>query len=313
MKLQLLRSADIDRTRWDQGIAASSQPRITALSWFLDHACPEWHALVDENYSILMPLPLRKKFGIRYVYPPFFIQQSGIFSPGDPDIKLTESLMQCIRKNFHYAEIYLHTGHRELPQWMKAFPCSNLILQLNKNPDTLQSEYSGNLKRILKKSKSPEIKQGSGDCGALISLFRNEKGKYLQTLQDDDYRRLHLIVEEAYRCGCVEHLYTGDAASPLSGAIFLKFAGRHVFFFSAASPTARAENHMHHLISSYIASHAGRDEIMDFEGSSDPGLARFYSGFGAKAETYHLISFARNGFLLKTLGGIRRLIKKSLL
>lgn len=313
MKLLLLRSSDIDRQRWDQGIANSSHPKITALSWFLDIACQEWWALIDENYHILMPLPYRKKYGIRYIYPPFFIQQSGIFSPEVPDLKLTESCMHNVRHNFHYAEIYLHAGHRELPAWVKTVPCTNLILQLNRNFEELLTGYSTNLKRTLKNSPLPEIKQGNGDCSTLIRRFRNEKGKHLQTLQDDDYSRLHQIVQEAFRRGLVEYHFTGDPGSPDAGAVFLKFAGRHIFFFSATSPAARAANHMHHLISSYIAANAGRDELMDFEGSSEPGLARFYSGFGAKAETYHLISFARSGFLLKTLGGIRRLTKKSLL
>jgi hypothetical protein len=40
------------------------------------------------------------------------------------------------------------------------------------------------------------------------------------------------------------------------------------------------------LVDQYIRKYAGRDIIIDFEGSMIPGIARFFEGFGAKETNY---------------------------
>jgi hypothetical protein len=47
--------------------------------WHLDRTAVVWDALVWGDYEFVMPLPVRKKWGIQYVYQPLFCQQLGIF------------------------------------------------------------------------------------------------------------------------------------------------------------------------------------------------------------------------------------------
>jgi len=42
-----------------------------------------------------------------------------------------------------------------------------------------------------------------------------------------------------------------------------------------------------------IRDHAGSEKILDFEGSNIPSIARFFSGFGARPETYQEVRFSR--------------------
>jgi hypothetical protein len=82
---------------------------------------------------------------------------------------------------------------------------------------------------------------------------------------------------------------TGAIGGPnqlLAGLVIAEIEGRSVLLFSATE--RRNENYgaLPWLIDHYIRSHSGAHRILDFEGSNDPGLARFYKGFGASETSY---------------------------
>ena len=71
---------EIDRTRWDATIATSTNSLPYAYSWYLDAVSPQWEALASNNYEFVMPLPVKRKFGVKYVIQPRWVQQLGVFS-----------------------------------------------------------------------------------------------------------------------------------------------------------------------------------------------------------------------------------------
>ena len=58
---------------------------------------------------------------------------------------------------------------------------------------------------------------------------------------------------------------------------------------------------MFYLIDRFIARHAASDTVLDFAGSNDEQLARFYAGFGSEKETYIRIVKNRLPFFIKWL------------
>ena len=72
----------------------------------------------------------------------------------------------------------------------------------------------------------------------------------------------------------------------MAGALFLRSLHEHIFLFSATHPEARNTGAMARVIDTFIASHAGSEHPLDFEGSMNPDLARFYRGFGATEIVY---------------------------
>src|SRR3712207_5060172 len=89
-----LQRSDIDTARWDACIANALNGLIYAKSYYLDALATHWHAIVADDYEIVMPLPFRRKYGIRYVYMPAFTQQLGCFSSAEiPDGVLNEMLL----------------------------------------------------------------------------------------------------------------------------------------------------------------------------------------------------------------------------
>jgi hypothetical protein len=71
---------EIDFEKYDRCIDLSLNGIVYAYSWYLDMVTDDWDILVEDDYKSVMPLPKRKKFGIHYIYQPFFVQQLGVFS-----------------------------------------------------------------------------------------------------------------------------------------------------------------------------------------------------------------------------------------
>jgi hypothetical protein len=71
-----------------------------------------------------------------------------------------------------------------------------------------------------------------------------------------------------------------------AGAIFVYSKKKVIFYFSATNQSAKASAAMPLLIDTFIRENSGKHLTLDFEGSNDPNLARFYKGFGAKELFY---------------------------
>ena len=81
LNIHFVTRQQINTTLWDASINASTNGLIYATSAYLDAMCnQQWCALVNDDYSTIMPLPNRRKYGINYIYQPAMTQQCGIFS-----------------------------------------------------------------------------------------------------------------------------------------------------------------------------------------------------------------------------------------
>ena len=71
-----------------------------------------------------------------------------------------------------------------------------------------------------------------------------------------------------------------------AGAIFLTGLKKIIFLFSATSDVAKKQGAMSLIIDEVIKVNSQKDIVLDFEGSMDKNLARFYSSFGSKEVVY---------------------------
>ena len=100
--IQYIENKNINFKKWDACIASSFNRLIYGFSWYLDVVCDDWDALVLNDYEGVFPLPKRKKWGIDYIYQPFFCQQLGVFSKKKIEIDL---FLNYIPKKFKYLEL----------------------------------------------------------------------------------------------------------------------------------------------------------------------------------------------------------------
>src|SRR5690242_10054348 len=101
-----LQHKDIDKTKWDACIDTSMNGNLYAYSWFLDAVSPNWCAIIKEDYSVVMPLPSKKKISINYLFQPFFSQQLGAFFREEKEAK---GILNFIPSFYRYQEMNLNT------------------------------------------------------------------------------------------------------------------------------------------------------------------------------------------------------------
>jgi hypothetical protein len=301
--IQYLTNEHIDRRKWDECIARSFNGIVYAYSWYLDIVSPQWDALIKDDYKSIMPLTWRKKYRIKYLYQPFFTQQLGVFSIEKSNADLVNKFLEAIPKQFKFVEINLNTfNHFNASNFSTK---SNLTheLDLIESYENIAKNYSDNLKRNLKKAQNNKLQTVFVNQSApVINLFRENRGASLSNLKERDYKTLTTLMIQAIQRGKAQILNVVNEHNKLcAGAFFIESNNKVIFLFSGLSKDGKNWNAMSFLIDSFIRQNAGKNITLDFEGSNDENLARFYKSFGSKQCIYLQVKINRLPFPLNKL------------
>jgi hypothetical protein len=288
MKLIYLQNHEIEYRRWDDCINNASHSNIYGYSWYLDIICEGWDAIIADDYSAVMPLPHKRKYFIDYVYPPFFAQQPGIYAVQGTNEATCHSFLNAIPDKFRFIEMNLTVANQWAPSGFETKQLPDLMLNIDHPYDEIRNRYSDNHKRNLIKSEKAGLsllKQGI--TREVINMFRSNRGKDISNLKPHHYTLFIRLAEAAMHRG-LGKVWTVSNRNGINcaGAVFFESAQKGYFIFSAVSNEGREVQAMHFLIDHYIREMSQKFKVLDFEGSADPNLARFYRGFGASEFLY---------------------------
>lgn len=290
--INYLTSEQIDKSRWDDCVAHAVNGNVYAFSWYLDLVHPGWEALVemiDGNYVTIMPITKKKKYLINYLCQPFFVQQLGVFSRQPITEETTVAFLKSIPRKYRLVEIRLNENN-PLPKDAKGVEWHrNHLLDLNKEYSLLSNDYHENTKRNLKKSLNYGLTLVcDADIQEIISLFRENRGASIAHWGDAEYARLSHLTESAKASGnaFVYGVKSLNDNEIICGALFMKSHNRITFLFSGNNALGKESQAMTFLIDHVVREYAGQPLVLDFEGSDDENLARFYHGFGAEPIIY---------------------------
>jgi hypothetical protein len=283
---------EIDIRKWDQCIKESVNGMVYANSWYLDIVAGDWDALVENDYERVFPIVPGYKFGIHYLFQPIFTQQLGIFSRNLLSDEITGNFIRAIPAKYKFIEINLNTLNRVPAGKYKVEKWINNELDLINSYERISDNYSSNLKRNLKKAENSGlsvVKNVKPD--EIISIFKKNKGKEINRYSDADYMKLQRLIYSGIYKGRIE---TYGAYSPqnelCAGIVFLRSYKKMIFLFSGLTQGGKETGAMPFLIDFFIQQHAQNHLTLDFEGSNDPNLSRFYQSFGSKECYYpHLV------------------------
>ena len=284
-----LNNPEINKDQWDSCIEASGSYKPYACSWYLDIMAPEWEAMVDDDYDAVFPLPGKKRFGIRYLATPVFLQQLGVFSP---DKSLSDSIHDFIdyMPEF-YKLIDLCVNQKIARKSFKVTTRSNFELDLSLKYESLWSGFTADCRRDIHvgEKKNHEISR-KVTPEEIINLFVSNKGKVVNGIKPEDYSRLSELMKYCLSTGKGEILGVRGPGKKLIYAVFLVIMPRSkTTLFIANTDESREKRTGYYVINEIIKDNAGTRTVLDFAGSTIPGVAHFVKSFGSINNPYYRI------------------------
>ena len=284
--ISYLASHEIEKEKWDRCISSASNGLIYSYSFYLDHMATEWDALVLNDYEAVMPLPWRKKLNVYYLYQPFLTAQLGV-TGGNIDATIMEIFLNAVPKKFRLWEFSFNQGNVFTIPGFRLYERKNFILPLNDPYADIAARYSQNISRNIRKSKQFGcIPNNKVSVHHVIEMAGgNEKSGSMREFEN--FEKLYTRLNETGQAKI--YGINSDKGELLSCCVFL-FSHRRAFYILVGNhPNSRTLGASHALIDSFIQDYAGQNLLLDFEGSDIPGLAFFYSSFGASEEKYAAI------------------------
>lgn len=291
MQIQHLRNKTIDYNRWDTCIAQSTNHLTYAFSWYLDIVSPDWEALVSNDYEYIMPLPVKSRYGIPYLVQPVLTQQLGIFSKKN----INEAIVEEFIRQIPYFSYELNLNENNFNAKALIFP--NFILDLNQSYDQLKSGFSKNTRRNIDKAVKLKLTIQSGlTVEPFLSFYFSVEKHFLSPKQP--------VLEKLIRKGIDEKALTllgvySENNELIAGLCMLDTADRITYLLPVSNHKGKDSSAMFLLIDHIIRNEAGKERLLDFEGSGVEGVARLYRGFGAKYHPYYILKRFRPSFLIR--------------
>ena len=266
--IQYLQHSEIDKAQWDATIAECGN--IYAYSWYLDIVHPGWEALIEDDYQLVMPLTGGKKFGVNYLYQPFFVQQLGVFSKLPMTAEMTEAFLKAIPSKYRFAEIRLNEGNVFADGAQGVEYHRNVLLDLNQEYEAIRANYHQNTKRNLAKAESNNLQLVETVIPYhVVALFRDNRGALLDKWGDAEYDVLTHLAKVAQKRNAAFMLGVSEkgVGQLICAAIFMKTKDRITFLFSGLTEEGKQRQAMTYLLDQVIQKYAHQPMTFDFEGA----------------------------------------------
>ncbi|MCC6840992.1 MAG: hypothetical protein IT230_12615 [Flavobacteriales bacterium] len=278
----------IDQAVWDRRLAACVNGSWYGTSSALNAAAPGWDALVDEATGAQMPLPWRRKYGIRYLFQPFLLQHLGPYSPlRGSEQELAERFLHAVPPAFRYADIQLQVAAVAPSAPWRVEQRSNHVLRLAGSLQQLRAAYSDNHRRSLKKfMRSGLVVEKCADGAEVCAVLTGSEQFKQWGIDAAGQLALERVLTFTEQSGAGFGRIVRGPHGPHAVGWFVRHGQRILFLKGLGTAGGREIRAMHALIDHVVEEFAGSDLELDFAGGQDPQLARFYAGFGAGKQEY---------------------------
>jgi|688.fasta_scaffold154381_3 hypothetical protein len=278
--IKRIRRNEIDEAKWNDLIAKHPSALPYAYTWYLDAVCEQWEALVNDDYSAVMPLPLFKKYFFNVVYQPNFCQQLGVFSVSN-DEALVSEFYAVLKKHFFFYHLQQNFVVSKISN-QQSTERPNFELQLTGDYDSLAQNFNSNTKRNIQKAKQAEL---------TCSITENSFDEFLSFSEQQLAGQKSTVVENLLRALLQNHMLLIPVVKESSGStvaanLMIKCANRIIHLIPIVSDEGRKNGAMHFLLSEVIRNFSEKSIVLDFEGSSVTSIAQFYKGFGAQEKPF---------------------------
>jgi len=301
--IRLVNNKDIDPEKWDECIRNSAFGIAYAYSWYLDRICPDWDALIWGNYLYVMPLPHSKKYGLSYVYQPFFTQQLGVFSNFSPEPEIVNHFLHAIPEEFRLTDLKLNLGNEPTSDRFRIEKHITHHLNLSAEIEKIHAGYNTNTSRNIQKAIKHKISVlPIFDINQFLEFTQANLKEKSPEVKPKHYSALKKVISYSLYNQVGKIYGAFDSSNTLVAATFFVTTNQKSIYLAASSNAiGTRHNAMFLLIDTFIMDHAENNLVLDFEGSDIAGVARFYKGFGGIPQTYYSVHQNRLPRLIRLL------------
>jgi hypothetical protein len=283
---------------------------------------PQWEGWVkeeNEQYTAVLPIAKRKIAGIPVITQPLLTQQFGLSTQNSfPDsAKQWQELFPLFFEFPEAIEKYCFKplDYKHLKNALPLNEKTNWILSLKPTYDFLKAQYSLNRIRDLRKAEMAELELQAGN-NLWPQVYRLYQENILKRLKKNQQNTLIEIIPKLVKAALkrgIGYIYIISLPSGevVGGALFIQYKNRLTYLLPATSAIGKKVGASTYLIDQVCQQFAGSEIILDFEGSSILGLARFYQSFGAHPEIYGLLENYNLPVYLKILNFIKQFTGKT--
>lgn len=278
-QIEIIPSFDIDENKWNQCIDQSDSPLLYANTLYLNHCCDNWSGIVVNDYEAVMPVPWRKKFGIRYCYTVPFIQQLGFFAHQK---QLSAAALTTLKNFCRYGDYAFNYSNH-----VRGKTNSNYILDLSVGHNNLTTGYKSDAKRSIRMAAPHSLLYISGSVDEAILFYKELYSDRMPHVRDTNYRQFATLCIELEKHGSVIVRKTAkENGEVLSISLILSDGKRLYNIMNSTTETGRKMFANYVLYDHIFREFAGKELLFDFEGSDLEGVALFYRKFGAIRQPY---------------------------
>jgi len=287
MLIKYIQREHLDEEKYNDCIENSIQSNSYAFSWYLDIVCDNWDVLVLNDYEAVMPIPRRKKYGIKYVYQPLWVLQLGIFSKGD----FTQSdFISVVQKRFRFIELRLNFKNLLDTDSLYFIEKQFQDLKLTVGYEKIKKAYRSDRKKDLKRAEKSELSiEWGGSPSDLITLFQNNVGKRTPEIKQQDYQNLETLINFCLIDDYGELCFAYQGETLVAGAFFLKHQETVTILCSSTDFSNRKNGANTFLIDEAIQRYINKYKTLNFGGSSMQTIAKYFFSFGAQEKTYPML------------------------
>jgi hypothetical protein len=294
--LKYITHQDIDFKKWDQTILNSQIPFVFAQSFYLNATCPNWDALIINDYEAVFPVTYKSKFGFRYLPQPPFTSQLGAY--GKLNLEAEQQFYNYILEHFKLIDLELNITNQLQSELISS-----------KNTYTLSYsdgyKFNQNTKRNIAKAVENGFVTEFVKSEDIIRLSQTYLNPFLENevgLSKSTVSLLDNLLKNADLAGQLYTFQVLDKNRKIKALGHFISNGKHTVYLKGTNfDKSDNSGSMHLLMKHAIEFFADKSTIFDFGGGSKQGLANFYMGFGSHVITYSFLQVNKLPRLIKIL------------
>lgn len=286
--MRIVQRKNIDVKLWDEKIENSPLQNPFIHSWALNATATDWWAVVNDDYSFLLPLPIDNKWGVKRVRQHYFSRQLDWIG-SENQFQQALVLVKKQFKEFDFG-VSLTTSIEKT----KRFQWLNYAEEIM---------YSKNTKRILKKKHFEVVEKK--EVEKFLEIYKNNAFQKFKQPTENLYR-LERLIEVVFSKNKAKMFVIEEDNEVKAAAIFIDYKTTRTYLIGDATPEMKKKGAIFYLLDYGIQNAPNNCEIFDFGGSNVDSVANFYKKMGGKDSFYSHVHWENYPFWFSLLKRLKR-------